>query len=170
MNRILPLMGILMVSVLMGCTGLKNISAEDPLFTGYETSIEGGNKRIAQTIKESESMIQPRPNKTFLWMRPALARYNMLSDSAREKKFWRNKVTEPVYASQVPIGKIKNTLNNRVFHEGYFNNYLDYDTIRVSRRRQGYEFNIALNEPFKIGTITFSGGQRCAYKRHQFLQ
>ena len=72
----------LLLSVLFafgfGCTGMKSITENDPLFVGNEVIAKNASKKIRRVIDEAEKKIQPRPNNTFLWMRPAVARFNML--------------------------------------------------------------------------------------------
>ena len=153
--RMLVMLPVICVAVFSGCTGMKNISAEDPLFTGNEISIIGGKEHVKRFLDNAEQKIQPRPNNRFLWMRPALARHNMLSDSARNKKFWRNKTDEAVLLSQTYPTRASSTLNNRLFHEGFFHNEVTYDTLQHGRKKAGYRFNVELNQPFRLKTVSY---------------
>src|SRR6187402_395983 len=97
------------------CTGMKNISSNDPLYVGSEikyTETDSEKKKLTRDIK---NVLKPTPNNTFLWMRPALARYNMLSEQRRKKKFWKNKVTAPVLSSQVNPLQASAAIQNRMF-------------------------------------------------------
>lgn len=138
-----------------GCAGLKNISSEDPLFIGNEFKLIDGGKKAKRYIREASNYIQPVPNGQLLWMRPALARNNMLSDSAKKKKFWKNKVEEPVQLSQTSPHKAGKSLQNRIFHEGFFGNSITFDTIRVGKKKAKYRYKITLNDPFRFGSIVF---------------
>jgi hypothetical protein len=99
---------------------MKNISSEDPLFIGNEFFITDSTNLAKHVIDQAASRLQPKPNQRFLWMRPALARYNMLSDSAKKKKFWKNKINEPVVLSQVQPYLAGQILQNRIYHNGFF--------------------------------------------------
>lgn len=153
--KIPTLFSALCLAVFSGCTGMKNISPENPLFAGNEISVADGGKKAERLLTQAEEKIQPRPNNKFLWMRPALARYNMLSDSGRNKNFWRNKIDEAVLLSQTNPDGAVNTLSNRIFHEGYFHNQVTYDTLRHGTGKGGYRFKIQLNQPFKLGSISY---------------
>jgi len=149
------LVWLLFIGSVIGCTGMKNITAEDPLFTGNEVTAKKAGRRITRVMEGAESKIQPRPNNKFLWMRPALARYNMLSDSARKKNFWKNKVNPPVLLSETDPVIAASTLRNRIQHEGYFENQTTYDTVKHGSTKAGYLFTVELNQPYLLGTISF---------------
>jgi outer membrane protein assembly factor BamA len=149
---------VLAIPAIFGCTGLQNVTREDPLFIGNEYELIGGTSKDNRAINRADINLQPEPNSSFLWMRPALARYNMLSDSARNKKFWKRKVSEPVRISQVKPDQISRALNNRVYHRGYFHNQVTYDTIRVGNRKAKYLYTIEMNQGYRLGTIEFPGG------------
>ncbi len=68
---------------------MKTIVPADPLFTGNKYEIIEADKYSRNIIDKTNSELIPEPNEKFLWMRPALARYNMISDSARKKDFWK---------------------------------------------------------------------------------
>ena len=141
-----------------GCTGLQNISREDPLFVGNEYKLIDGTSKANRAINRADIKLQPQPNTRFLWMRPALARNNMLSDSAKNKKFWKRKVAEPVLLSQVKPHEISKTLKNRIYHSGYFHNQVSFDTVRVGSRKAKYRYTIKLNKGYRLGTIQFPTG------------
>ena len=144
-----------LLALLFGCTGTKHITPEDPLYLGYELSFEGepsGNAELKNIAREA---IKPSPNKRLLWMRPALARYNMLSDSAKTKKFWRKKVAPPVLLSQANPGQVATNMMDRLFHHGYFDNAVTFDTIGVGKRKAKYEYTVTLHTPYKIAGLTF---------------
>ncbi len=138
-----------------GCSGLKNISSENPLFIGNEFKLVDGGKKARRSIREATNQLQPVPNGQFLWTRPALASYNMLSDSGKTKKFWKNKIEEPVKLSHTQPHQASNTLVNRIFHEGFFNNSVTFDTIRIGKKKAKISYSITFNEPFRFGSIVF---------------
>ena len=137
------------------CTGLKNVTSDDPLFTGNRYKIEDATKEVKSVVDQANSGMLPRPNNRFLWMRPALARYNMLSDSGRAKKFWRKKIDEQVTISQVNPYRTAEIIQNRLWHNGYFNNSITFDTITRGDKKAAIEFSIVLNTPQRFGNISY---------------
>ena len=140
---------------LTGCTGMKNISSLDPLYLGHEITFTAPvveKKKLTSVIK---GVLKPKPNNRFLWMRPALARYNMISDSAKTKKFWKNKIAAPVLLSQTRQDQVSAAIQNRLFHNGYFNNRIQFGTVRLGQRKAKYRYAITLNEPYRFESIVF---------------
>ena len=122
MNRCFIYGLILLLSGLWGCTGMRYVKSTDPLYTGSEINIldEHAPHKIIKGI--AGEVIKPKPNTKTLWMRPALARYNMLSDSAKVKKFWKNKIDPPVLLSHAHPNLVAAAIQNHLFHNGYFKN------------------------------------------------
>jgi len=141
--------------VLASCTGMKNIAVTDPLYLGHEitfTARSAENKKLVPVVKD---VLKPIPNNKLLWMRPALARYNMLSPKARAKKFWKSKIAPPVLLSQTKADQISTAIHNRMFHNGYFNNTVEFDTINVSPRKTRLRYKITLHAPYRFKSILF---------------
>jgi len=149
--RLILLSGLLVT----GCTGLKNISSRDPLYIGHEINISAKDAQKKKLIPIIKDVMKPKPNTRFLWMRPAVARNNMLSDKAKKKKFWRNKITSPVLLSHTSPAQISAAIQNRMFHQGYFHNTVAFDTVRVGQRKAKYKYTIALREPYRFESIGF---------------
>jgi outer membrane protein assembly factor BamA len=147
------------VVALPGCTGMRYITAADPLLIGSELGFSAQDAKDKKLASEIKGLLKPAPNNTFLWMRPALARYNMLSDSAKTKKFFKSKITAPVLLSQAIPQLIVRTVQDRVFHNGYFDGTAVFDTIRIGRRKAKLYYTITLHEPYKIESATFPSPQ-----------
>ncbi len=141
--------------VMTGCTGMKGITSADPLYIGHKVVMTGAHEDKDKLIQVVNGLARPEPNNTLIWMRPAVARYHMLSDSARTRKFWKNKVSGPVLLSQVSPELVVNAIRDRMFHNGYFNNQVGFDTISVGKRKVKYSYNILLREPYRIESVAF---------------
>ncbi|MBL7857547.1 MAG: BamA/TamA family outer membrane protein [Cyclobacteriaceae bacterium] len=144
-----------MVLALGGCTGMKNISSRDPLYTGHTIRYierDADKKKLTPLIR---GVLKPNPNATFLWMRPAVARNNMLSDKAKKKKFWTSKITEPVLLSQTSPAQVSEAIQNRMFHQGFFHAKVSYDTILIGHRKAGYTYTITLHQPYRYASVEF---------------
>ena len=150
-NRLL----MILVLAVTGCTGMKNISSDDPLYIGHDIKFTERNAETKKLVPVIKDVLKPSPNNKFLWMRPALARYNMLSDSAKTKKFWKKKITGPVLLSHVNPMQISEVIQNRVFHHGYFNNTVAFDTVRTGKRKAKYRYTITPHEPYRFESINF---------------
>lgn len=147
--RLLLIIGL----VLTGCTGMRNITVDDPLYTGHEIRFtDQKNRKLMPAINE---VLKPEPNNTLLWMRPALARNNMLSEKAKQRKFWKGKISEPVTQSQTNPVRVAAAIQNRIFHRGYFQNTVSYDTIRSGQRKISYEYKITLGQPYRFDSVTY---------------
>jgi outer membrane protein insertion porin family len=143
------------VLALSGCTGMKNISSVDPLYIGNEINFAGKDDKKKKLTPVIRDVLKPKPNNTFLWMRPALARNNMLSDKTKKKKFWKNKVTGPVLLSHTNATQVAAAIQNRMFHNGYLHNTVVFDTLRVGQRKAKYKYTITLREPYRFDLVAF---------------
>jgi len=143
------------ILTLTGCTGMRYVSSADPLFTGNEIEFEIKSKVNRELSPAVQSVLKPAPNNKTLWMRPALARYNMLSDTAKTKKFWKNKIAPPVLLSQTNPVQVSAAIHNRLFHAGYFNNTILTDTIFSGLRKVKYKYTITIQEPYRIAAVNF---------------
>jgi outer membrane protein insertion porin family len=146
---------LLILLALAGCTGMRYIKSTDPLFVGSEIKIKEEKAPKKKLTLIAKDVVKPAPNSKFFWMRPGLARYNMLSDSAKVKKFWKKKITAPVLLSHVKPTQVMTAMQNRLFHNGYFQNSVAYDTILVGKRKAKYVYTITLHEPYTIDTVLF---------------
>ena len=145
---------LIFVLALTGCTGLKNISSEDPLYIGHTIKFSNKDDKLKE-LASIKNVLKPKPNATFLWMRPALARNNMLSNKAKKRKFWKNKIAEPVLVSQTNPNHVAAAIQNRIFHNGYFHNTVAFDTIRVGQRKVKIQYTITLRGPYRFESIVF---------------
>lgn len=165
MRSAIYLLFVAMIAVLDGCTGMRYIKSTDPLYTGSKikfTEEKSAKKNLKPVANE---VVKPLPNNKTLWMRPALARYNMLSDSAKTKKFWKNKIAPPVLLSKTNPVQVSIAMQNRLFHNGYFKNTVSYDTLFEGSRQAKYIYSIALYEPYIIDTIIFPKPQNDLTKK-----
>lgn len=146
---------LILVPALAGCSGMKNISSHDPFYTGHSIKFIGPASERKKLMPRVADVPRPEPNNQFLWMRPALARYNMLSDSGRTRKFWKNKITAPVLLSQTKPTQVSAALQNRIFHNGYFNNVVTFDTLHIGQRKAKYQYTITLHAPYRFDSIAY---------------
>jgi outer membrane protein insertion porin family len=143
------------VLVLSGCTGMKHITSEDPLYTGYELKFADKEHSTKELARIANSVVKPAPNNRLMWMRPGVARYNMLSDKAKKRKFWKSKIAEPVVLSQTQPVQVAAAIQNRMFHNGYFRSVVTHETLLMNDRKAKYVYTITLHEPYRFSDIVF---------------
>ena len=146
---------MILLCILWSCTGMRHIESTNPLYVGSEIKIVDEDAPAKRIKNIADEVIKPKPNAKMLWMRPALARYNMLSDSARVKKFWKNKIAPPVLLSHAHPNAVSSAIQNHIFHNGYFKNEVTFDTIFIGKRKAKYEYTITLHPPYTIDTVIF---------------
>ncbi|MBK9106776.1 MAG: hypothetical protein IPL92_20000 [Saprospiraceae bacterium] len=137
-----------------GCTGMRYVTSADPLFIGHEIKFEKkseANKGLSPAV---HSVLKPSPNNKTLWMRPALARYNMLSDSAKVRKFWKNKMAPPVLLSKTNRCRFPLPSMTGSFTQGA-NNTIVTDTLFSGHRKAKYKYTITIREPYRIAAVNF---------------
>ncbi len=122
----------LICMVLSSCTGLSHLPKGEKLYTGGEVKLESINKVNIKFIKiTAEEAVRPKPNKSFLGMRPKLWLY-MLPDENPKSKFgkWLKKIGEaPVLLSSVKPGVTSAIIDARLFNIGIFKSYTESEII-----------------------------------------
>jgi|GEM_PF-3711482 len=142
-----------------GCTGLKHITPDDPLFMGNIYEVSDETREVKYLISDINASLILQPNDKMLWMRPSLARYNMLSDSGRLKKFWKKKIAPPVKLSAVNPERTAQAIENRLFHDGYFYNSVEIDTTAAGKKKRKFIYKVTLNNPYVFGKVEFPDTQ-----------
>ena len=152
---------LLSIVVNVNCTGLKNITREDPLYKGADINYIGDVNPEMEVKGELKEVNKPKPNGKFLWMRPGPAIYNMVGELKKEKgfKFWlKTKVGKPpVLASMAYPENVTKIMTNRLFNMGYFNSKIDFESD-TSGKLMKIEYDVNLNTPHKIEAINYHIG------------
>lgn len=113
------------------------------LYTGAEVKIENDSlsKKSKKALKsELEDNLTPKPNSSFLGLRPKLFLYNIAKEPKKEKGFnyWlKYKIGEkPVLLSDVDREFNKDIIVNYSENKGYFNAKATYDTVSKNKKAQ----------------------------------
>lgn len=113
------------------------------LYTGAEIKIENDSlsKSSKKALKtELEDNLTPKPNSSFLGLRPKLFFYNIAKEPKKEKGFnyWlKYKIGEkPVLLSDVDREFNKDIIVNYSENKGYFNAKATYDTVSKNKKAQ----------------------------------
>ncbi|GEN68099.1 translocation and assembly module lipoprotein TamL [Chryseobacterium rhizosphaerae] len=128
-------------SVALSCSNTKYLREGQMLYTGAEVKIV--NDTISKKEKKDlqsalEANLTPKPNSTFLGLRPKLYFYNIAKEPKKDKGFnyWlKYKVGEkPVLLGDVDREFNKDIIENYSENKGYFNARATYDTVSKNKK------------------------------------
>ncbi|UPQ77533.1 BamA/TamA family outer membrane protein [Chryseobacterium nepalense] len=129
-----------MASVAVSCN-TRYLKDGEMLYTGAEINIENDtvSKKEKKDLKSAlEANLTPKPNSSFLGLRPKLFFYNIAKEPKKEKGFnyWlKYKVGEkPVLLGDVDREFNKDIIENYSENQGYFNAKATYDTVSHNRK------------------------------------
>ncbi|AZA88135.1 hypothetical protein EG349_15705 [Chryseobacterium shandongense] len=129
-----------MASAVVSCN-TRYLKDGEMLYTGAEINIE--NDTISKNQKKElkaglEANLTPKPNSSFLGLRPKLFFYNIAKEPKKEKGFnyWlKYKVGEkPVLLGDVDREFNKDIIENYSENKGYFNADATYDTVSHNKK------------------------------------
>ena len=157
-----PLLYFLFVILfLAGCGGTNKIPKDELLYTGAKIKIEGNepSKKERKALKtQLELLVRPKPNSSFLGMRPKLFFYNLAGQPKKEKgfRYWlRTKVGEPpVLYSKVDLEYNKSVLQNFSENNGYFNTKSSADSTRSGKKAK-VSYTVTPNKRYFIREVKF---------------
>ena len=131
------------ISFAVSCSNTKYLKEGEMLYTGAEIKIENDSlsKKSKKALKsELEDNLTPKPNSSFLGLRPKLFFYNIAKEPKKEKGFnyWlKYKIGEkPVLLSDVDREFNKDIIVNYSENKGYFNATATYDTVSKNKKAQ----------------------------------
>ena len=130
----------MMLMLLSACAGTEKLKPGQLLYTGAEINIKNdtlSKKQRAALETGLEEQLTPKPNGSFLGMRPRVWIWNNTKEPTKDKgwtNFWKNKVGEkPVLLSDVDLEFNRSILQNYSENKGYFNAKASYDTVSKSK-------------------------------------
>jgi len=132
-----------MASTVVSCSNTRFLKEGQMLYTGAKVKIE--NDTISKKEKKDlqaalEANLTPKPNSTFLGLRPKLYFYNIAKEPKKDKGFnyWlKYKVGEkPVLLGDVDREFNKDIIENYSENKGYFNAKATYDTVSKNKKAQ----------------------------------
>lgn len=159
--RISHILLLVTVLLLASCSGTRKIPEGDLLYVGAKIEVTGDktSKSERKGIKsELESLVRPKPNKSFLGMRPEIFFYNLAGKVKKEKGFkhWiKYKLgKEPVLFSKVDLEFNKKIIQNYVENNGYFNASTVTDSTK--RGKKGIAlYEVALAQQYMLKEVVF---------------
>lgn len=132
-----------LVSTVISCSNTRFLKEGQMLYTGADVKIindtmsKKEKKDLQSALAEN---LRPKPNSTFLGLRPKLYFYNIAKEPKKDKGFnyWlKYKVGEkPVLLGDVDREFNKDIIENYSENKGYFNAKATYDTVSKNKRAQ----------------------------------
>lgn len=156
---------VVLLLVLAGCSGTSKLPEGKRLYTGATIKIVPSEKMPRRAIKDLtpqlEAVISPKPNLSFLGIRPKLAFHNFVGEPKRDKgfkNFLAHSIGEhPILYDSVNNRKVTDLMVNRLENNGFFNSRVE---VKESKRRKSvtvtYEAHLA--QPYRISEIIFPTG------------
>ncbi|MBW8524494.1 BamA/TamA family outer membrane protein [Chryseobacterium chendengshani] len=130
-----------MTAALVSCSNTKFLKEGQMLYTGAEVMIENDTlpKKKKNELKAAlEENLTPKPNSSFLGLRPQLYAYNITKEPKKEKglRYWLKYKfgEEPVLLGDVDREFNKDIIVNYSENKGYFNAKAKYDTVSKNKK------------------------------------
>lgn len=130
-----------MTVAVISCSNTKFLKDGQMLYTGAEVKIENDSlskKEKSELQSALEESLTPKPNSTFLGLRPKLYAYNATKEPKKEKgiKYWLKYKfgEEPVLLGDVDREFNKDIIVNYSENKGYFNAKAKYDTVSKNKK------------------------------------
>ena len=130
-------------ATILSCSNTKFLKEGQLLYTGAEIKIESDSltkkekSDLETAIKEN---LTPKPNSSFLGLRPKLYAYNITKEPKKERglRYWLKYKfgEEPVLLGDVDREFNKDIIVNYSENKGYFNAKAKYDTVSKNKKGQ----------------------------------
>lgn len=131
---------ILICLFISACSGTKHLPSGEKLYTGAKIKLESSDKitkKKKRFIKTAaEIALRPKPNKSFLGMRPKLWRYMKAGEDPKSKyKKWLKKTGEaPVLMSDIKPGATSSIIGAKFFNIGIFKSSTEFKIVEKKYR------------------------------------
>ncbi|WP_312824980.1 BamA/TamA family outer membrane protein [Epilithonimonas sp.] len=175
-NHFQIIIAISTVAIVSSCSNVKFLKEGQMLYTGAEVKIENDSisKKEKKALKvELEENLTPKPNSTFLGLRPKLYAYNIAKEPKKDKGFnyWlKYKFGEkPVLLGDVDREFNKDILVNYSENQGYFNAQATYDTISKNKKAQVI-YRVNPGNQYLISQVKFQEDSTLVNKEIQNLK
>ncbi|MCO6148715.1 BamA/TamA family outer membrane protein [Flavobacterium sp. NRK1] len=146
-----------------GCSNTKYLPEGEMLYVGGEVTVKDTvmkRKDRKAMEDELEDLLRPKPNRTFLGLRPKLWFYNIAGEPKKEKGFrhWlRTKVGEPpVLFSQVDLDYNADILLNYSENKGYFKTRTSADSTSSHKRAKAL-YTVTPRQQYTIRKVIYAG-------------
>ncbi|WP_443937958.1 translocation and assembly module lipoprotein TamL [Pedobacter sp. MW01-1-1] len=157
-----PFLFLLACLVWMGCSTTKSLKPGQYLYTGAEIDINPDSSVKLDNEKQIKtdllSKTRPKPNKSFLGLKPKLMIYNLAGEPKKPKgiQHWlRTKVGEPpVLLNEVKLDFNSKVLESYLISIGYLQSAVIGDTVTKGKKGKAI-YTVTTGNRYKINKITF---------------
>ncbi|MGI9526317.1 MAG: BamA/TamA family outer membrane protein, partial [Weeksellaceae bacterium] len=153
--------GIMIFAVGLTSCGTANLKEGERLYTGADIIIDSDtlSKKDKNQLKDGlEGKITPKPNTSFLGMRPKLFIGNLMGDVEKKKgiRHWiKQKLgEEPVLLNQVDEDFNRDIIVNYSENKGYFNAQASYET-KLKDKTAKVEYTVKPKNRYYIRNVAF---------------
>ena len=145
--------------LLMACRWTKHLPEGEKLYTGAEIELESNEKinKIKFIKNSAEDALRPKPNKSFLGIRPKLWRY-MAAGEAPENKFkkWLKKNgEEPVLMSTIKPGVTAAIIDAKLFNNGIFKSHTEFKIVEYKHTSKVIYIS-HIHQPYTFKNLIYS--------------
>lgn len=139
-RRILHSSFLILNLFLVGCSGLRYVPEGQKLYTGSKVTIKSPTKLKNGSALQTEltSVLRPKPNFSFLGLRPKLYFWHLgVGKTKGLGHFLAGKLGEaPVVLSQVKIADTRKLMVNRLNNRGYFKGAVSSEVVTQEKTAQ----------------------------------
>jgi len=152
---------ILLCLLLGACSGIKYLPSDDKLYTGAEIKLESINKiepKKKRFIKNiANDAVRPKPNKTYLGMRPKMWLFLKAGADPKTKlnKWLKNKGEAPVLISSVKPGVTAALIDAKLFNIGIFRGYTEFTVVEKKHTAKAI-YTSHIHEPYTIKELLYA--------------
>ncbi len=160
-NKTIRYLLLFVLGLLTSCSNTKFLKEGQQLYTGAEVeilsdSMSKSEKKILQ--KELETHLYPKPNSSFLGLRPKLYLYNTTKEPKKQKgfRYWKKyKLGEPpVLLSDVDRVFNQNNLESYAENKGYFNAE-SFSEVIDNNKRAKIKYSITPKSRYVIDQVIY---------------
>lgn len=162
--------------VVVSCSNTRFLKDNEKLYTGAEVKIENDtlpNKSRSELKAGLEDQLTPKPNSSFLGLRPRLYIYNITKEPKKETgiRHWlKYRIgEEPVLMEDVDMEFNREILENYSENKGYFNARARYDSIEKNKKVR-VDYTVRPGARYHISKVTFPGDIGIANQRIQEIK
>ena len=129
---------LFLLFLLTSCSGLRYVPEKEHLYTGSTVKINypAAKPQSAAALQtELASLFRPKPNASFLGLRPKLYFWHLgVGKTKGLGKLLANKLGEaPVLLSQVKVAATQDLMVNRLHNNGYFRGRVSSETVKKAK-------------------------------------
>lgn len=162
----------LIMLLLPGCTATRFLKEGETFYEGAVLDFEmpqGRVRRRAALERNLQELIQPKPNKKFLGMRPGAWFYYVAGTPKKKKgglrNFIRNKLGQPpVLLKDATPERTAALLQGEIRNEGYFRSTVA-QKVETKGKASTVRYAIVLYRPYRLRNIAYPKGRDSTYAR-----